>query len=139
MMEAPVFELVVESDEWGSRRLNGTSLQEWEMDLGFLTQCGVLAKISSCPCHPFLPDLAPLTGCGPAAHLFLKTIPSNLNRFAPRCSFVPNARRRPPLGNACFLSFQVGICTNISVLTVGPLPVPKPIKLKAMSVCSHRK
>lgn len=139
MMEAPVFELVVESDEWGSRRLNGTSLQEWEMDLGFLTQCGVLAKISSCLCHHFLAVLALLTGCDPAVRLFPEKTPSNLNRFVPRCSFVPNARRRPPLGNACFLSFQVGICTNTSVLTVGPPPVPKPIKLKAMSVCSHRK
>ena len=44
MMETPVFELVVESDGWGSRRPNGRSLQEWEMDLGFLTQCGVLAE-----------------------------------------------------------------------------------------------
>jgi len=93
-METPVFELIVEIDGWGSRRPNGTSLQEWEMDLGFLTQCGVLAKISSCLCHRFLADLAPLTGCDLAVHRFLKASPSNLNRFVPRCSFVPNARRR---------------------------------------------
>jgi hypothetical protein len=102
MMETPVFELVVESDGWGSRRPNGRSLQEWEMDLGFLTQCGVLAKISSCPCHPFLPDLALLMGCGPAAHLFLKTIPSNLNRSGHRCFFVLNARLQRRLVNGFF-------------------------------------
>jgi hypothetical protein len=138
-MEAPVFELVVESDEWGSRRPNGTSLKEWEMDLGFLTQCGVLAKISSCLCHHFLAVFALLTGCDLAVHRFLKASPSNLSRFVPRCSFVPNARRRRLLVSGCFLSFQVGICTNTSVLTVGPPPVPKPIKPKAMSACSHRK
>ena len=139
MMETPVFELVVESDGCGSRRPNGRSLQECEMDLGFLTQCGVLAKISSCLCHHFLAVLALLMGCDPAVHRFLKASPSNLNRFAPRCSFVTNARRRRLLVSGCFLSFQVGICTNTSVLTVGPPPVPKPIKLKATSACSHRK
>ena len=89
--------LVVESDGWGSRRPNGTSLQEWEMDLGFLTQCGVLAKISSCLCHHFLEVLAPHMGCDHVGRLFLKTIRSSLNRFGHPCCFALPAKRLPRL------------------------------------------